>query len=189
MLRTARERRQLSAEPHQRHGVIIRPAARPLVGHSAWKCTAVDAYVNQRFALLATASAPPLTYAGEHLVLDALAPPGRFLCPERSGTIHHSVQTLELTGYGSTLMLILGQKTAWYVGLTLGFIVVVVAVVIVAIILVLASRIARQAVDSREGVDTVRAQTVELPGIQRINDSGVRILHAARALRKVAVGH
>ena len=30
--------------------------------------------------------------------------------------------------------------------------------------------------------------TAELPGIARINDSGVRILHSARALRKVAVG-
>lgn len=86
-------------------------------------------------------------------------------------------------------MFLLGEKTAWYVGLTLGFIVVSVAVIIVAIILVLASRIAGQAADSREGVEAVRAQTVELSGIQRINDSGVRILHAARALRKVAVGH
>jgi hypothetical protein len=34
----------------------------------------------------------------------------------------------------------------------------------------------------------VRRQTDELAGIGRINDSGVRILHAARALRKVAVG-
>jgi hypothetical protein len=34
----------------------------------------------------------------------------------------------------------------------------------------------------------VRAQTDALDGIGRINDSGVRILHAARALRKVAVG-
>ena len=34
----------------------------------------------------------------------------------------------------------------------------------------------------------VRAQTAELDGIARINDSGVRVLHAARALRKVAVG-
>ena len=35
---------------------------------------------------------------------------------------------------------------------------------------------------------TVRQQTDGLPGIARINDSGVRILHSARALRKVAVG-
>jgi hypothetical protein len=34
----------------------------------------------------------------------------------------------------------------------------------------------------------VRRQTDALAGIDRINDSGVRILHAARALRKVAVG-
>ena len=39
-----------------------------------------------------------------------------------------------------------------------------------------------------EGVEVVRAQTDALDGIGRINDSGVRILHAARALRKVAVG-
>ena len=34
----------------------------------------------------------------------------------------------------------------------------------------------------------VRQQTAELGGIAQINDSGVRILHAARSLRKVAVG-
>ena len=34
----------------------------------------------------------------------------------------------------------------------------------------------------------LRAQTSELEGVGRINDSGVRILHSARALRKVAVG-
>ena len=34
----------------------------------------------------------------------------------------------------------------------------------------------------------VRGQTSELDGVARINDSGVRILHAARALRKAAVG-
>ena len=34
----------------------------------------------------------------------------------------------------------------------------------------------------------MRAQTAELSGVGRINDSGVRVLHAARALRKVAVG-
>ena len=39
-----------------------------------------------------------------------------------------------------------------------------------------------------QGVDAVRAQTDALDGIARINDSGVRILHSARALRKVAVG-
>jgi hypothetical protein len=37
-------------------------------------------------------------------------------------------------------------------------------------------------------VVVVRQQTADLGDIARINDSGVRILHAARALRKVAVG-
>jgi hypothetical protein len=39
-----------------------------------------------------------------------------------------------------------------------------------------------------DALGVVEAQTAELPGIARINDSGVRILHAARSLRKVAVG-
>jgi len=39
-----------------------------------------------------------------------------------------------------------------------------------------------------EGVEKVREQTEALAGVARINDSGVRILHSARALRKVAVG-
>jgi hypothetical protein len=34
----------------------------------------------------------------------------------------------------------------------------------------------------------VRRQTDALDGVGRINDSGIRILHSARALRKVAVG-
>lgn len=85
-------------------------------------------------------------------------------------------------------MLIAADTTAWYVGFALGFVVVVVAVLIVGTILVLAHRIAGQAKQAREAVDTVRAQTDELSGIAQINDSGVRILHAARALRKVAVG-
>jgi hypothetical protein len=52
----------------------------------------------------------------------------------------------------------------------------------------LASRIANQARTAVQGVERVREQTAELSGIARINDSGVRILHSARALRKVAVG-
>ena len=49
-------------------------------------------------------------------------------------------------------------------------------------------RIAKQARTAVEAVEVVRVQTDGLDGIARINDSGVRILHAARALRKVAVG-
>jgi uncharacterized membrane protein len=74
------------------------------------------------------------------------------------------------------------------VGLVLGVVVIAVAAVIVIVIVALASRIAKQAKTAEEAVEVLRRQTIELEGIGRINDSGVRILHAARALRKAAVG-
>ena len=79
-------------------------------------------------------------------------------------------------------------STGWWIGLALGIVVIAVAAVIVIVIVMLARRIAGQASGAVEGVEVVRAQTDELAGIARINDSGVRILHSARALRKVAVG-
>ena len=79
-------------------------------------------------------------------------------------------------------------STGWQIGIALGVVVVAVAAVIVITIVLLALRIARQAGEAEQAVEVVRQQTVELGGIERINDSGVRILHAARSLRKVAVG-
>lgn len=77
----------------------------------------------------------------------------------------------------------------WYIGLGLSFFVIVVVVIIVATILALAARIADKAVAATVGVDTVRAQTTSLEGgVDRVNDSAVRILHMARVLRKAAVG-
>ena len=87
-----------------------------------------------------------------------------------------------------TLSALIGTSTAWRVGLGLGVVVIAVAAVIVIVILLLAIRIARQARTAVQAVEIGRRQTDELPGIARINDSGVRILHAARSLRKVAVG-
>jgi hypothetical protein len=78
--------------------------------------------------------------------------------------------------------------TGWVVGIVLGVVVIAVAAVIVSTIVALAMRIAKQAETAVGAVGVVRDQTSELAGIERINDSGVRILHAARALRKVAVG-
>jgi hypothetical protein len=83
---------------------------------------------------------------------------------------------------------VIAASTGWYVGLVLGVVVIAVAAAIVITIVLLARRIAAQARTSVEGVDAVRRQTDELAGVARINDSGVRILHSARALRKVAVG-
>ena len=79
-------------------------------------------------------------------------------------------------------------SAGWTVGLVLGVVVIAVAAAIVITIVALARRIAAQAAAAEEGVEAVRRQTAELGGIAQINDSGVRVLHAARALRKVAVG-
>jgi hypothetical protein len=83
---------------------------------------------------------------------------------------------------------VIAASTGWYVGLALGIVVIAVAAVIVITIVQLARRISDQASAAVPAVDKVRAQTDALDGIARINDSGVRILHSARALRKVAVG-
>jgi hypothetical protein len=85
-------------------------------------------------------------------------------------------------------LILIGVSTGWVIGLVLGIVVAVVAAAIVITIVMLASKIARQARTAVDGVEKVREQTTELAGIARINDSGVRILHSARALRKVAVG-
>ncbi len=76
----------------------------------------------------------------------------------------------------------------WILGIALGAVVVLAAALIVITIISLAIRIDGQAKVAEEAVGVVREQTSGLPGIQRINDSGVRILHSARALRKAAVG-
>jgi uncharacterized membrane protein len=83
---------------------------------------------------------------------------------------------------------VMAASTGWTVGLVLGIVGIVVTAVIVITIVALAMRIATQAKVAERAVEVVRQQTTELGGVARINDSGVRILHAARALRKVAVG-
>ena len=85
-------------------------------------------------------------------------------------------------------MTVVGASTGWYIGLAVGIVVVAVAAAIVITIVMLATRISKQARTAVAGVEQVREQTTGLAGIGPINDSGVRILHSARALRKVAVG-
>ena len=86
-------------------------------------------------------------------------------------------------------MLTLIASTGWWqFGIALGVAVIAVAAVIVITIVALAMRIAKQAKTAEQALEVIRQQTAELGGIAQINDSGVRILHSARALRKVAVG-
>jgi uncharacterized membrane protein len=82
----------------------------------------------------------------------------------------------------------MSESAQWVLGISLGVVVILVAAAIVLPIVLLAMRIARQAKTAEGAVEVLRQQTAGLPGIGRINDSGVRILHSARALRKVAVG-
>ena len=83
---------------------------------------------------------------------------------------------------------LLAASSGWTIGLILGVVVILIAAAIVIMIVRLAQRIAGQARAAVGGVDKVREQTDGLPGVARINDSGVRILRSARAVRKVAVG-
>jgi hypothetical protein len=83
---------------------------------------------------------------------------------------------------------LIASTSEWRIGLAAGIAVVALAAVIVTVVVALALRIARQARAAELAVELVRRQTSELGGITQINDSGVRILHAARSLRKVAVG-
>ena len=86
------------------------------------------------------------------------------------------------------MVMLLSESGRWLAGIVVGVVVIAVAAVIVITIVLLANRIGRQAKTAEGAVEVVRQQTADLGGIARINDSGVRILHAARALRKVAVG-
>lgn len=89
----------------------------------------------------------------------------------------------------STTTVIAGTYSDWYIGFAAAFGIIVVVVIIVAIILTMAARIADQAAQADAGVDVVRSQTTSLEhGVDKVNDSAVRILHMARTLRKVAVG-
>jgi hypothetical protein len=82
----------------------------------------------------------------------------------------------------------MSSSAQWQLGIVLGVVVIAVAAVIVIVIVMLAMRIAKQARVAVGAVEVLRQQTDQLSGIGQVNDSGVRILHAARAVRKVAVG-
>ena len=82
----------------------------------------------------------------------------------------------------------MSETAQWQLGIVVGVVVILVAALIVITIVRLAQQIDKQAASAVPAVELLRQQTDALSGIAQINDSGVRILHAARALRKVAVG-
>jgi hypothetical protein len=76
--------------------------------------------------------------------------------------------------------MLMSETAQWQLGIVVGVVVILVAAAIVITIVSLARRIEKQAAAAVPAVELLRQQTDA--------DSGVRILHAARALRKVAVG-
>jgi len=85
-------------------------------------------------------------------------------------------------------MLLAGSANSdWYLGLTLGFIIVTVVVIVVAVILSYASRISDQTRLANEGLEEVRTGTAPLWEVRKTNASGVAILEAARTARAAVI--
>ena len=76
----------------------------------------------------------------------------------------------------------------WYVGLAVGFAVIVVVVALVASILTLAARISDQAPLATAGLEAVAENTSLIPAVDTVNQSGLAILKACRAARTALGG-
>jgi len=85
-------------------------------------------------------------------------------------------------------MLLAGSANSdWYLGLTIGFVLVVVVVVVVAIILTYASRIADSALVANAGLEEVRDGTAPLWEVRKTNGAAIAILEATRTARAAVV--
>ena len=78
--------------------------------------------------------------------------------------------------------------TGWYIGLGIGFLIVVVVVILVGMILSQASRIGHQALDGIELMDEARDASLPVWDLQLINVSATGIWKAAENARKTLTG-
>ncbi len=78
--------------------------------------------------------------------------------------------------------------TGWYVGLGVGFTIVVVVVILVGMILSQASRIGHQALDGIDLMDEARDASLPVWDLQLINGSVTSIWKAAEGARKTLTG-
>lgn len=78
--------------------------------------------------------------------------------------------------------------TGWWVGISIGFAVVVVVVILVALILTYAARILDQALTGIGAMDMARANTDPVWRIQDINVSSTGIWRSAERARKLLEG-
>src|SRR5215210_5510107 len=80
-----------------------------------------------------------------------------------------------------------GTNSDWYLGLTLGFVIVTVVVILVAVILSYAARISEQTRLANEGLKEVRDGTAPLWEVRNTNAAGIAILGATRTARDAVV--
>lgn len=73
----------------------------------------------------------------------------------------------------------------WYVGLGVGFLVVVVVVILVSMILMQASRIGQQALEGIERMDQARESSLAVWDLQQMNGSITSIWRSAESARKI----
>ena len=85
-------------------------------------------------------------------------------------------------------MLIAETYTGWYIGLGVGFLIVVVVVILVGMILSQASRIGHQALDGIELMDEARDASLPIWDMQLINVSATNIWKSAERARKTLTG-
>lgn len=85
-------------------------------------------------------------------------------------------------------MVVAGQYTDWWVGITLGSVAVAVVVVIVAILLTLVARMANGARAAADALPAVRDHTDALARAESINGSAISILRSVRGTRKALTG-
>ncbi len=78
--------------------------------------------------------------------------------------------------------------TGWYIGFALATLVIAIVVILVASILVLARRIATQALAIEVSLDEGRINTLGLWDVSRINDTLYEIVGKAETARSVVEG-
>jgi len=85
-------------------------------------------------------------------------------------------------------MLLAESLFGWYMGLSIGFALIVVVVAVVASILTLAQRISEQAPLAAGGLRAVADNTSMIPAIDTVNATAVNILKGCKAARAALGG-
>lgn len=75
--------------------------------------------------------------------------------------------------------------TGWYIGISVGFIVVIVVVILVSMILMQAQRITAQALEGIDLMDDAREASLSIWDMQHINASSTKIWRSAEEARHI----